>query len=83
LGGDEFALLLPGQANPPEAAQHVRAKIIAALEEQFIVAGSRCAVGASVGIAAYPEDGSDAAAVVEYADKAMYDDKSARKVAPR
>jgi GGDEF domain-containing protein len=33
--------------------------------------------------AVYPEDASDAAAVVEQADKAMYDDKSARRVAAR
>jgi diguanylate cyclase (GGDEF)-like protein len=83
LGGDEFALLLPAQAKPTEAAGHVRDKIGTALIEQFNIAGSGCAIGASVGIAAYPDDGTDAAAVIEHADRGMYGDKNARKVARR
>jgi diguanylate cyclase (GGDEF)-like protein len=79
LGGDEFALLLPGQTNPADAARHVRDKIAAALNEQFVVRGAVCAVGASVGVAAYPADGDDPTAVVECADKDMYDDKRRRK----
>jgi diguanylate cyclase (GGDEF)-like protein len=83
LGGDEFALLLPAQGKPLEAAGRVRDKIIKAMVGQFTIAGSRCAIGASVGIAAYPDDGTDAAAVVDHADKGMYDDKNARKAAHR
>ena len=53
------------------------------MDEQFTIAASRCAIGASVGIAAYPDDGTDAAAVVDHADKSMYQDKTARKAAHR
>jgi diguanylate cyclase (GGDEF)-like protein len=79
LGGDEFALLLPGQTSPADAARYVRDKIAAALSQQFVVGGAVCAMGASVGVAAYPADGGDPAAVVASADKDMYVDKRRRK----
>jgi len=79
LGGDEFALLLPAQTNSRDAARHVRDKIAAALNEEFVLGDALCAIGASVGVAAYPADGSDPTALVDSADRDMYDDKRRRK----
>lgn len=78
LGGDEFALLLTGPNNR-DGAERVREKVGAALGQPFTVGNSRCVIGASVGIASYPDDATDAAALLEHADQAMYTDKRARK----
>jgi predicted signal transduction protein with EAL and GGDEF domain len=37
----------------------VAAKLVKALQQPLLVAGQRCAVGASVGLAIYPEHGKD------------------------
>ena len=77
LGGDEFAILLPnaGAAAPEAAAQGVRA----ALKAPFSVQGIRLQIGASVGSARYPLDGSTAIELLSKADVAMYTAKRAGK----
>ena len=77
LGGDEFAILLPnaGAAAPEAAAQGVRA----ALKAPFSVQGIRLQIGASVGSARYPRDGSTAIELLSKADVAMYTAKRSGK----
>jgi diguanylate cyclase (GGDEF)-like protein len=77
LGGDEFAILLPnaGSTAPEAAAQDVRA----ALKAPFSVQGVRLQIGASVGSARYPLDGSTAIELLSKADVAMYTAKRAGK----
>jgi diguanylate cyclase (GGDEF)-like protein/PAS domain S-box-containing protein len=70
LGGDEFALVLPGADAP--AAATTAAKLLAALERPVVLDGWELPLGASVGIAAYPEHGSDADTLLRRADMAMY-----------
>jgi diguanylate cyclase (GGDEF)-like protein/excisionase family DNA binding protein len=68
-GGDEFALLLPDTGLA--GARTVAAKIheaVAALEGTMRGVGVTC----SVGVAAYPRDARDAAAVILAADRACY-----------
>jgi diguanylate cyclase (GGDEF)-like protein len=58
LGGDEFAVLLPrvrAETDPVEAA----ARITSALDQPFVLHGVPIAVEASIGIAVYPEHGTD------------------------
>jgi predicted signal transduction protein with EAL and GGDEF domain len=55
-----------------EAALRVANRIIASIEEPFGLGDFNVEVGASVGIALYPGDGADAAALVSRADLAMY-----------
>jgi diguanylate cyclase len=70
LGGDEFAVLLTtGDAERADAAA---TKILKALEEPLAVDGQSMDIGASIGIARYPEHGDDAAALIRAADVAMY-----------
>jgi diguanylate cyclase (GGDEF)-like protein len=70
LGGDEFALLVPGLSHPQviELAQ----SIIAALEQPILFQDQPLDVGASIGIAYFPEHATDAQTLLRNADIAMY-----------
>ncbi len=74
LGGDEFAIIL---IHPPasRAASRVARKLIKALAESFKVEQRRYAIGASIGISVYPDDGADANTLLRQADLAMYQAK--------
>jgi len=71
VGGDEFALLLPGLHYAEDLATISR-KLIEALRKPFSVAGQELALTASGGISLYPEDGEDGEALLKSADAAMY-----------
>lgn len=77
LGGDEFAVVL---THPPasRAAARVAAKLIRTLAESFKIGQRRYAIGASVGISVYPDDGTDAHTLLRQADLAMYQAKQRR-----
>jgi diguanylate cyclase (GGDEF)-like protein len=77
LGGDEFAVLLPA-APDRDAGVEVGQKILHALEEPFHVDGADLEVGASLGIACYPEHGEDVDTLMQRADVAMYAAKGTR-----
>jgi len=70
LGGDEFAVLLP--TGDSAGASRVAETILAALEAPVTVEEHRFTVEASIGIAASPAQGSDAATLLRHADVAMY-----------
>lgn len=70
LGGDEFAVLLPG-LDTRHAAMAARL-LLQALHDPFTVDGQSLSVGASVGIALYPDHGVDLPALIQRADVAMY-----------
>jgi diguanylate cyclase (GGDEF)-like protein len=71
IGGDEFAVLTY-EASPDVTAERFRE----ALDEPFVVDGISLTVKASVGIARYPDHGSDAHALIQRADVAMYQAKA-------
>ena len=71
LGGDEFAVLLPRIASA-EGAMAVARKLQAALEEPVVLEELMLDVEASIGVAVYPEHGSDAEELLQRADIAMY-----------
>lgn len=70
LGGDEFMAILP-EATPAGAMQ-VAEKIVGALAEPFAVEKGEARLGASVGVAHFPADGTDAESVQRAADAALY-----------
>jgi diguanylate cyclase (GGDEF)-like protein/PAS domain S-box-containing protein len=70
LGGDEFALLLP-VADAAVAGQ-VAQRLLEVLDEPFAIEGHSFAIGASIGIALYPQHADDADALLRRADVAMY-----------
>ena len=76
FGGDEFVVVLSDLVSPDEAAS-VASALVALLKEPFSASGWECAVGVSVGISLYPEDGRSGADLIEKADAAMYVAKQA------
>ncbi|KMO36910.1 hypothetical protein VQ02_14630 [Methylobacterium variabile] len=79
LGGDEFGLILRG-AQAGAATDTVGEAIRNALTSPFrLPTGGSAQIGASIGFAAYPEAGRDAALLVERADYALYYAKAHRR----
>ncbi len=76
LGGDEFALILPHVTSAAQARQ-LGEKLCSALDEPLEIAGHRMRLGASVGIAMFPEHGDTADSLLQHADMAMYEAKKA------
>ena len=76
LGGDEFIVLLTDVRRSEDAAVVAR-RLVAALAEPVVVAGTEIFVGGSVGVALYPEDGTDLDTLLMNADTAMYRAKAA------
>ena len=71
LGGDEFLVLLPSLRTSVDAG-NVAERLILALREPIPVASNSLVVTPSVGIALYPQDGTDAETLLRNADLAMY-----------
>lgn len=76
LGGDEFVVVLP-QVAGPDACAGVAQKLIDAVSKPAVIGGRLMQVGASVGIACKPVDGSNAGELMRNADAAMYAAKAA------
>ncbi len=74
LGGDEFALLLP--RTDADGAILAARKILLDLGRPVVVEGHQAFIGASVGIACFPEHGANPDALLQRADIAMYVAKS-------
>lgn len=76
LGGDEFVALTPGIGDTANAAA-IAGKMVAAMHEPFEVRGVVCRLGASVGVAFYPDDATRGGELLRLADAAMYAAKKA------
>jgi diguanylate cyclase (GGDEF)-like protein len=70
MGGDEFAVLLP-VADAKHASTAAR-MLLQALRTPFTVEEHNLNVSASIGIVMYPDNGGDAATLMQRADVAMY-----------
>jgi diguanylate cyclase (GGDEF)-like protein len=70
LGGDEFAVLLTN-SNRSEA-QAAAAQILKSLEVPLSLEEQTVDLGAGIGIAGFPEHGSDAESLLSHAEVAMY-----------
>jgi diguanylate cyclase (GGDEF)-like protein/PAS domain S-box-containing protein len=69
LDGDRFAIGLLG-IQKREHAGIVAQKLLASLDTPFLIEGHNLRIGASIGIAVYPEDGMETAALLRFADSA-------------
>jgi diguanylate cyclase (GGDEF)-like protein len=85
LGGDEFAAIFENIDGAPAAAalmetirKTIERPFMLDLPEQTV----EVSVGASLGCALYPQDGSHAAELITCADKRMYETKRATSVRP-
>jgi diguanylate cyclase (GGDEF)-like protein/PAS domain S-box-containing protein len=75
LGGDDFAVI----QTAPQSIEDVEAlakRILSALSEPVVVDGSDVTIGASIGIAMTPADGTDAEQLMRNADTALWRTKS-------
>lgn len=75
LGGDEFVILAGGTS--PEYAAELAQKILHTVSSPISLAGDRITVSGSIGIAVYPDNGSDRHLLMRAADIAMYSAKAA------
>ncbi len=74
LGGDEFAVLQSGITDPADAETLAR-RIVDLIGRSYVIDGHLINVGASLGIALAPEDGTDADNLLKHADLALYSAK--------
>ena len=71
LGGDEFVLLLNGLGEV-DAVASLMEKLLDEITLPWITQSGQFDVTSSIGIALYPDDGSDAQTLLKHADSAMY-----------
>lgn len=71
IGGDEFTVLLP-RLSLREDARALVNRLLSALSEPLQLDDYEIVLTASIGVAGYPLDGGDAAALIANADAAMY-----------
>jgi diguanylate cyclase (GGDEF)-like protein/PAS domain S-box-containing protein len=74
LGGDEFTIILQG-SDQPESAAIFADRLLKAMGPEFEIEGQRLRAALSVGIAVYPNDGTNAATLLSNADAALYRSK--------
>lgn len=75
LGGDEFALILACDATPNEISDF-STRLIAVLSDGYDIDGVEVVIGASVGIALSPNEGTSCEELMRNADMALYRAKS-------
>ncbi|MCW8970917.1 MAG: diguanylate cyclase [Rhodospirillales bacterium] len=78
FGGDEFVICCPKAGTETDIAGIAR-KILATLEAPFDLDGREGKIGASIGIAVFPQHGRDVDALLLAADDCMYAVKAAGK----
>ncbi|MCA3565644.1 MAG: EAL domain-containing protein [Methylocystis sp.] len=71
FGGDEFAIIQTGVHSPLDA-EVLAKRLIEAIRPAFQIGDAEAYVGASIGIALAPSNGTDAAELMRLADIAMY-----------
>lgn len=78
LGGDEFTMILNDTRGREDIAK-VAGKIVESIAQPFDLEGTSVRIGASIGIACYPDDAPSKGTLLIVADKAMYAAKAAGK----
>ncbi len=76
LGGDRFAVILP--ATTAAGATRALHKVLAALSVPCMLDVRSVVVGGSVGVAVYPDHGSNMTALLRHADRTMIEAKGYR-----
>lgn len=74
LGGDEFTIILRN-ASDTEKLKKITQNIIDEINMPIITGRHKCNVGASIGIACFPEHGETTEQLLKNADMAMYEAK--------
>ncbi|MFJ3056183.1 putative bifunctional diguanylate cyclase/phosphodiesterase [Herbaspirillum sp. NPDC087042] len=78
LGGDEFAIIIDRDLSD-DALREIGRLVCEKLRQPFRLANATVQIAASVGVATFPDMASDAAALYEHADYALYQGKRERR----
>ena len=70
-GGDEFVATLESH-DAKETAVLVSRKLIEAVSRPYLIGDEQISIGASIGVAIFPDDGADAETLLDSADAALY-----------
>jgi len=81
-GGDEFVVLFPALATPAQIRTVVR-KVLAVVQQPFVLQGQELRIGLSGGLALFPQHGDSYDALARHADTAMYAAKRAGRMQVR
>jgi diguanylate cyclase (GGDEF)-like protein len=73
-GGDEFAVLVPPHSPLHDAP--IADRLLVSLARPHLIEGISVSVGASVGVARWPDDGGDADALFRHADRGLCEAKA-------
>jgi diguanylate cyclase (GGDEF)-like protein/PAS domain S-box-containing protein len=76
IGGDEFAIIMPGIGSPDDPTNLAR-RIVATVREPFVVDKTIVGFGVGIGIALAPDDGCQPDDLLRRADRALYRAKAA------
>ncbi|MBX2804546.1 MAG: EAL domain-containing protein [Hyphomicrobiales bacterium] len=78
LGGDEFAIFMaePERCGDGDA---IAKAILQAVGDPFMLGSKEAKIGASIGLARFPDDGDSYSPLIKYADMAMYEAKRVGK----
>lgn len=74
MGGDEYSVLLRGFEDKKEITKVVK-KIHKTLQEKMHIGDNECYVNASIGIAIYPDNGTNIETLLKNSDSTMYEVK--------
>ncbi|KFN41029.1 hypothetical protein N789_03870 [Arenimonas oryziterrae DSM 21050 = YC6267] len=71
ISGDRFAIYAPGMGNVEQVGRYVEERMAKVFSPSFHVGGNELHVSIKLGIAIYPDDGSDADEVLRHAEAAL------------
>ena len=74
IGGDEFAFVVRAPLDPDELLE-LGEKLVREVSQPYVVADVRLSIGASIGVARFPQHGTDVSSLLRRADTAMYSAK--------
>lgn len=77
IGGDEFAILIPGISDYSVLAL-IAERVIRAVQRSVVLEGRYYQTGISIGVSVYPADGNDPEKLLQNADLAMYSVKKSK-----
>lgn len=78
IGGDEFVVVV-GELRDEDAAVRIGDKLLQSVQAPVSLEGGACSVGATIGFALSPTDGTDVGHLLAQADQALYAGKQAGK----
>ena len=79
FGGDEFAAMLEFRSTDSDRVRNTLTKVIERFQHPLVVDNREITTGVSIGVAIFPDHGSDSQTLMSNADIAMYAAKSAGK----